>query len=128
LNPGDTASAIGKTPKGEWIKIVYPSAPSGTGWIYSINVTVSPGELPIVESPPTPGPLATSTIDPTLAAAFNIQPTSTRLPTFTPPPPLEIPRFNEENAGSHAGAAGAFIVGLGLIGVLGLLVSYVLRK
>ncbi len=128
LNPGDTAPAIGRTPKGEWIKIVFPSGPNGTGWVYSANVTVSPGELPVVEAPPTPGPLATSTIDPTLAAVFNIRPTPTRLPTFTPPPPLTVPHFTEENNGKGSGLTGIFIFSLGLIGVVGLLISYVLRK
>jgi hypothetical protein len=80
-----------------------------------------------VEPPPTPTPLATSTIDPTLAAAFNVQPTQTRMPTFTPPPPLEIPEFTD-NGGSRFGAAGIFILGLGLIGGIGLLISFIMRK
>ncbi|HEX9332047.1 MAG TPA: SH3 domain-containing protein [Anaerolineales bacterium] len=128
LNPGDTAPAIGKSPGGDWVQIEFPSGPNGTGWVYSVNVVVSGGELRIVEPPPSPAPLITATIDPTLAAAFNIQPTQTRMPTFTPPPPLEIPQFADENTGRSFGASGIFIVGLGLIGGIGLLVSYILRK
>ncbi len=128
LNPGDTATAIGKSPGGDWVQIEFPSSPSGTGWVYSVNVVVSGGELRIVEPPPSPTPLITATIDPTLAAAFNIQPTQTRMPTFTPPPPLEIPQFTDQNTGRSFGALGIFIVGLGLIGGVGMLVSYILRK
>jgi hypothetical protein len=127
LNPGDIAPAIGKSPGGEWIQIEFPASPNGIGWVYAVNVVVSGGELRIVEPPPTPTPLATSTIDPTLAAAFNIQPTQTRMPTFTPPPPLEIPEFTD-SAGSRFGVAGIFIVGLGLIGGIGLLISFIMRK
>jgi hypothetical protein len=128
LNPGDVARAIGKSPGGEWIEIEFPASPNGTGWVYAVNVVVSGGELRIVEPPPTPAPLATATIDPTLAAAFNIQPTATRMPTFTPPPPLVVPHFTDENARGPLGASGIFILGLGLIGGIGLLISFYLRK
>jgi hypothetical protein len=124
LNPGEVVPALGVSPKREWILVSYPG---GTGWVYASFVSISGGELQIVEPPPTPTQLATSTIDPTLAAAFNVQPTQTRMPTFTPPPPLEIPQF-ADNAGSPIGAAGIFIVGLGLIGGIGLLVSFIMRK
>jgi uncharacterized protein YraI len=124
LFPGEVVPALGVSPKREWILVSYPG---GTGWVYASFVAVSGGELQIVEPPPTPTPLATSTIDPTLAAAFNLQPTETRMPTFTPPPPLEVPEFTD-NAGSPLGAVGVFIVGLGLIGGIGLLISFILRK
>jgi uncharacterized protein YraI len=124
LNPGDTVPALGISPGREWIQITYPG---GTGWVYASFVSISGGELRVVEPPPTPTPLATATIDLTLAAEFNIQPTQTRMPTFTPPPPLEIPQFTD-NTGSSFGSAGIFIVGLGLIGGIGLLLSYLLRK
>jgi uncharacterized protein YraI len=124
LFPGEVVPALGVSPKREWILVSYPG---GTGWVYASFVAISGGELQIVEPPPTPTPLATSTIDPTLAAAFNIQPTQTRMPTFTPPPPLEVPQFTD-NAGSRLGATGVFIVGLGLIGGIGLLISFILRK
>ena len=124
LAPGDVVPALGVSPKREWILISYAG---GTGWVYASFVSISGGELQIVEPPPTPTPLATSTIDPTLAAAFNVQPTQTRMPTFTPPPPLEIPEFTDK-AGTPFGAAGIFIVGLGLIGGIGLVVSFIMRK
>ncbi len=125
LNPGEVVPALGVSPAREWVQISYPG---GTGWVYASFVSISGGELRIIEPPPTPTPLVTATIDPTLAAAFNIQPTQTRMPTFTPPPPLEIPQFTDANRGPFLGASGFFIMGLGLIGGVGLLVSYLLRK
>lgn len=128
LAPGEVVPALGVSPQREWVQITYPPT-GGTGWVYAAFVSVSGGELRIVEPPPTPTPPVTSTIDPTLAAAFNVQPTETRLPTFTPPPPLEVPEFDDTSRGSPSRAVfGAFIIGLGLTGAIGLLVSYVLRR
>lgn len=89
---GESAPALGASPGHDWVQIAYPSCPGGTGWVYAANVTLT-GSLHVVEPPPTPTPLATATIDPTLQAAFQVEPTSTRLPTFTPPPPLDVPTF-----------------------------------
>jgi len=125
LNPGDVVPALGISPGREWIQVSYPG---GTGWVYSSFVSISGGELRIIEPPPTPTPLATATIDPTLAAAFNTQPTITRLPTFTPPPPLEVIDMYPHVSAPGSAAPGIFILSLGLIGGLGLLVSYILRK
>ena len=127
LNVGDTAPALGVSPKREWVQIAFPSAPTGTGWVYAAYVTVSGGELQIVEPPPTQTPPVTATLDLTLVAAFNVQPTVTRLPTFTPPPPLTVPSFDDGRDGGN-GILGIFIVGLGLIGGVGLIISFVLRK
>jgi hypothetical protein len=129
LNVGDTAPALGVSPGREWVQIAYPASPTGTGWVYAIYVTVSGGELPIVEAPPTPTPPVTATIDQTLVAAFNSQPTQTRLPTFTPPPPLTVVTFEEPSAPATARSIlGMFIIALGLIGGIGLGVSFALRK
>ena len=129
LNPGDTIPATGKSRGGDWIQIEYAAGPNGKGWVYSVNVVVSGGELPIVESPPTATPPITASLDPTFAAAFNIQPTQTRLPTFTPPPPLTVPQFPDEGPSRSTGSVfGIFILGLGVLGFLGLLLSYILRK
>ena len=124
LNPGEVVPALGISPGREWIQITYPG---GTGWVYASFVSIS-GELLIVEPPPTPTPLITSTIDPTLAAQFNIQPTETRLPTFTPPPPLETIDMNPDGMSPRTVAPGIFIVVLGLLGGAGLLVSFLLRR
>jgi uncharacterized protein YraI len=128
LSPGEIVPALGVSPGREWVQITYPPT-GGTGWVYASFVSVSGGELRIVEPPPTPTPPVTSTIDPTLAAAFNIRPTETRLPTFTPPPPLSIPEFDDTSASNPSRTVfGIFILGLGLTGAIGLLISYVLRK
>ena len=124
LNPGEVVPALGISPGREWIQITYPG---GTGWVYASYVSISGGELRIVEPPPTPTPLITSTIDLTLAAAFNTQPTQTRMPTFTPPPPLEIPQFTD-SSGPSLGASGIFIVVLGVLGGIGLLASFLWRR
>jgi hypothetical protein len=127
--PGDVYPALGISPGREWIQISYAQGQGGLGWVYTAYVSVSGGELQIVEPPPTPAPLITNTIDPTLAAAFNIQPTSTRLATFTPPPPLVIPQYTAETTPIRSPLRpGLFIVILGLFGAIGLFVSFVLRR
>ena len=111
---GATAAALAASPSREWIEISFPDGPGGVGWVYAANVTLT-GTLEVVEPPPTAAPLETATIDPTLAAAFSVPATATRLPTFTPPPPLVVPSFPE------GGPSGHFPMGwtIGVIVVLG---------
>jgi hypothetical protein len=127
---GGTAPAIGRSPAGEWIKITFPDAPGGTGWIYAPNVTLSPGPfLPIVEPPPTATPVETPTLNPTFAAAFQTVVSPTRLPTFTPPPPLAIPTYRNPASASFGWLqTGWVIIGLGLIGILGMAISSFRRR
>jgi uncharacterized protein YraI len=127
--PGDILPALGVSPGREWVQVSYTDAPGGVGWVYATYVSVSGGELRVVEPPPTSTPLATTTIDPTLAAAFNFQPTTTRMPTFTPPSPLNVPTFEDANTSRPSGISmGVLVLSLASIGVFGLLVSVVLRK
>jgi uncharacterized protein YraI len=129
LSPGDTAPALGTSPGREWVQIAYPSAPGGVGWVYAIYISVTGGELRVVEAPFTPTPEVTSTIDPTLAAAFNFQPTATRLPTFTPPPPLTVPQFTEGSRPRQAIVApGIYVASLIFLGMIGFIASIILRK
>jgi hypothetical protein len=127
---GGTAPAIGRSPAGEWIQIIFPDAPGGTGWVYAPNVTLSPGPfLLIVEPPPTATPLETPTLNPTFVAAFQIVVPPTRLPTFTPPPPLAIPTYrNSASASFGRLQTGWIIIGLGLIGILGMAISFFRRR
>lgn len=130
MYPGQEAPALGRSPGETWIMIYYPGVPGNVGWVYAPLVTFKEiGFLPIVEPPPTPTPQTTPTIDPTLAAAFIIPSTPTRLPTFTPAPELVIPNFVEESQTSSAGRIpmGLVIFGLALIGVIGALISYFRR-
>jgi hypothetical protein len=129
LIAGQSAPALGRSPGGDWIMITYTGAPGNIGWVYAPNVSlISQSFLPVVEAPPTPTPLATPTIDPTLAAAFIVPETPTRLPTFTPPAPLAIPTFvDEAQVDTNRIPMGLVIFGLGFIGLLGALISLVRR-
>ena len=67
----------------------------------------------------------TPTIDPTLASQFVVEIPPTRLPTFTPPPQLVIPTFQDENVITGTGGLpmGFIISGLAVIGFFGLILS-----
>lgn len=128
LIAGQTAPALGRSPGGDWIQIAYPGVPGNVAWVFAPLVVLQPsqaGGLPVVEPPPTPTPRVTATIDPTLAAQFNLNPiTPTRLPTFTPAPPVVAPTF----APSGAARGGGFppillILGLMVVGVFGMVIS-----
>lgn len=122
--------AVGRTPGGLWVQIVYPGVEGGVAWVYGPYVRIVGGEIPIVEPPPTPTPLTTPTVDPTLAAQFAVELPPTRLPTFTPPPPLIIPTFTDVQISSGTGGLpmGMVIIGLGTIGILGLIISALGRR
>jgi uncharacterized protein YraI len=129
VSPGDVLPALGVSPGREWVQVSYPEAPGGVGWLYAAYVTISGGELKIVEPPPTQTPVATATINPTFAAAFFFQPTATRIPTFTPPPPLTIPQFTDGEALRPAGLApGTIAVSLFAIAILVFLISFALNR
>jgi hypothetical protein len=114
---GQQANALGRY--GDWVQIEYPGIPGGKAWVYGNYVSIFGGDLPLLEPPPTSTPNVTQTIDPTLAAQFLITPDATRLPTFTEPPPLEIPTFTspDENGGVGGIPVGLFIIGLGSLGI-----------
>ena len=124
---GGTAPALGASPGHDWVQIAFPGCPGGVGWVYAANVTLT-GSLHVVEPPPTPTPLATATIDPTLQAQFEAEPTETRLPTFTPPPPLQVPTFVPEGE-SRAGLPTAVtILAIVLLGGIVLAASFLGRR
>lgn len=129
LLTGSTAPALGRSQGGDWIQIEFPSAPGGKGWVYSPLVQVSPpGTLQVIEPPPTPVPPATSTIDPTLAAQFIVEPTGTRLPTFTPPPTLALPEYIQTTSSTTSSIPwAAFIISFMVLGVIGFLLSLIRR-
>lgn len=125
LLAGQQAPAIGRSPGGDWIQIEYPGVPGSVGWVYAPLVSLSAGaNLPIVEPPPTPTPASTATIDPTLAAAFIVPETPTRLPTFTQPPPLVVPTFPPEDSNNSGVPLGFLIFGFGFLGGLGAMISF----
>ncbi|MEN8172377.1 MAG: SH3 domain-containing protein [Chloroflexota bacterium] len=122
--------ALGKTPGGDWVQILYLGVDEGVAWVYSALVRIEGGDLPIVAPPPTPTPRVTPTIDPTLAAQFVLQAPPTRMPTHTPPAPLVIPTFSVEDHSPGTGGIpiGFVIVGLGVFGVFGLLLAFLRRE
>ena len=126
---GQWVPALGRTPGGDWIEIGYPGASGGIGWVYAYLTDIT-GELPIIEPPPTPTPRTTPTIDPTLAAQFIVEIPPTRLPTFTPPPPLVMPTFPAEMPmrGSNGTPVGLLIAILGTIGIFSALISLLRRR
>jgi hypothetical protein len=126
----EEAPALGRTPAGDWVQIIYQGVDAGVAWVYAPLVRIAGGELPIVEPPPTPTPLVTPTIDPTLASQFVVQPLATQMPTFTPPPDLAIPTFQAEEVTTGTGGVpiGFVIIGSGLFGFFGLLFSFLRRR
>lgn len=126
LLANETAPAIGRAKdRLDWIQIIYAGVDGSTAWVYGPYVKLSAGALlPLVEIPPTPTPFSTPTIDPTLAAAFIGQQTATRLPTFTQPPPLDRPSFNDAPNTATNIPTGLLILSLGLFGFFGAVISY----
>jgi hypothetical protein len=124
---GETAPALGRARgREDWILIYYPGVLGARAWVFGLYVSLSPGALlPLIDIPPTPTPFSTPTIDPTLEAAFIGQQTPTRLPTFTPPPPLELPSFSDVGSTSTTGVpSGLLILSIGLFGLFGAIISY----
>ena len=129
LVAGQKVPALGRSVGGDWVQIVYPGVEGGVAWVYAYLVT-SNSTLPIVEPPPTPTPRVTPTIDPTLASQYVINLEPTRLPTYTAPPPLAIPTYTEEPVAINTGGLpmGLIIVGMGVVGIFGLLISLFQRR
>ena len=128
LIAGQEVAAYGRSAGGSWIQIAYAGVAGGVGWIYSPLVTLlRGGDLPVVEPPPTATPRITSTIDPTLAAQFIVESQPTRLPTFTAPPPLVLPTYAPvDTSPIEVGIpVGLVIVILGVVGFMGMLLSFI---
>ncbi len=125
---GEKAPALGRTPGGNWILILYPSAPEGVGWVFFRYVQVINGPLPVVTPPPTPTEVI-PTPDATLAAQFQLPTPPTRLPTFTPPPPLPQPTFlPPAPAFEERFPVALFLFTLFVFGGLGLIFSFLQER
>ena len=124
LIAGQQVPALGRSVGGQWIQIAYPGVQDGLAWVYSPLVEIV-GSLPVVAPPPTPTPRTTPTVDPTLASQFIVEIPPTRLPTFTPPPPLVIPTLPADVDGGATSRIpmGFIITGMGVIGIFGLFIS-----
>lgn len=126
---GQRVPALGRSLGGDWIQIAYPGIEGGVAWVYAPNVTIE-GNLQVVAPPPSPTPKTTPTIDPTLAAQFIVEIPPTRLPTYTAPAPLAIPTFGETQSSSVTEQLpmGLIIVGLGVLGLFGTVISLLGRR
>lgn len=127
----ESAPALGRSPGGDWIQVSCPGAPGGAGWVYAANVTLTAsGELPVVDIPITATPLFIPTVDPALAAEFPpIQPTVTRLPTFTPAAPQTPLVFVDAPAlPMNGNLQGALIIVVAVLGLAVLLLSFFIRR
>ena len=127
----ESAPAIGRSPGGDWIQISCPAAYGGSGWVYAANVTLTASvELPVVAIPVTVTPEVTSTVDPALAAAFPpVQPTTARLPTFTPAVSQPIPVFTDApSLPLQNSLNGMIIIVAAALGVVVLLISLFIRR
>ena len=122
---GDQVPVKGKSIGGDWLLIEYYGVESSSGWVWALYMDVTPGEIPLVEMPPSPQPKVTFTIDPTMASQFITTPLSTKLPTYTPPSPLVIPTFETMDTQKFAGIPVGFIIIILLgTGILIALFSY----
>jgi len=122
--PGQEVPVLGRSAGGDWIMVEYPGAPNNIGWVYSPLVIVSPGELPIIEPPPTVTPAVTQTVNATLAAQFITTPIPTRLATFTPSDPMIVPTYADVSRTSFLGRIPMGLVVIILGGLGGLLAIF----
>jgi len=125
LQQGEKVPALGRSVGGDWVQIVYPVVDGGVAWVYAYLVSISGGELPVIVPPPTVTPKVTPTIDPTLAAQLIVDIGPTRMPTYTQPGPVEMPTYTQAPQMSVAGGLpmGFIIIGLGVVGIFGLMIS-----
>nr|MBN1228956.1 SH3 domain-containing protein [Anaerolineae bacterium] len=89
LDYGSQVFPVGRSPKSDWVLIPYGNT---RGWIAAWHVEWDPelnlGDLPVVESPPTPTPYDTPTSTSTTTAV----PTNTMTPASTLVEPTQTPQ------------------------------------
>lgn len=124
---GQEMPAYGISEDDNYVQIYYPGVSDSVAWVYAPYVKiVKNGQLPKLPAPPTPTPATTPIVDinPTLVAAFETPVISTRMPTFTAPAPLVIATFVDAASSGNRVPMGLLIFGLGFIGALGTLISF----
>jgi SH3-like domain-containing protein len=127
LVAGQKAAVLGRSEGGDWLLIQYFGGPDNQGWIYAATVSLSAGEVSIVEPPPTLTPAVTETINATLAAQFVTTPVPTRLATFTPAESLVVPTYVDVSRSTLLGSIpmGLVILILGGIGAIMAVISVI---
>jgi hypothetical protein len=124
LLAGQEVPAFGYSQDGNWLQIYYPGVTDSVAWVYGPYVQIKKtGDLPVLDSPATPTPASTPTINPTLQSAFLQPATPIRLPTFTLSAPLVITTFEDQTVDAGI-PIGLLIFGLGTIGALGVVFSF----
>lgn len=124
LIAGQFAPALGYSEDRNWLQIYYPGVPDSVAWVYGPYVKMEKmGDLPVLPLPSTPTPVSTPPINTTLEAAYIVPVTASRLPTFTEPPPLDVPAFTDQTKNTDV-PIGLLIFGLGFIGLLGVILSF----
>jgi hypothetical protein len=124
---GQEMTAYGISEDENYVQIYYPGVPDSVAWVYAPYVKIiKTGNFPKLPAPPTPTPATTPVvnINPTLMAAFVTPVIPTRMPTFTAPAPLVVATFVEEASGTVGIPMGLLIFGLGFIGALGTMISF----
>jgi hypothetical protein len=124
---GQEMPAYGISEDETYVQIYYPGVPDSVAWIYAPYVKiVKAGELPELSAPPTPTAASTPivNINPTLMAAFVTPDAPSRLPTFTAPAPLVVATFVQGAADANRIPMGLLIFGLGFVGALGTMISF----
>jgi hypothetical protein len=124
---GQEMPAYGISEDENWVQIYYPGVPDSVAWVYAPYVKiVKTGDLPKLDTPPTPTAASTPIIDinPTLVAAFETPVAPVRLPTFTAPAPLVVATFVDGVSDANRIPMGLLIFGFGFVGALGTLISF----
>lgn len=119
LVAGQFAPAVGRTAFGEWIAVDYPGGTGEHAWVYSPLVVVREAnveDLPEVEPPPTPTLPALPEAGFTLSPQHNLL--ATRMPTFTPAPPVAQSTFAPPETESGTLPPIVLIAGLFSLGIL----------
>ncbi len=128
LDHGQSAPAIGRSQYNDWIQIQFIRAPNDQGWVYANLVELRGGQidqLPIAQTPPT------ATLPPTPEGDSNpllATPLPTRLPTYTPAPPVTPASFTNNTTPVVGFPSAIFILGLFGIGVFGAVMAVIRRK
>jgi hypothetical protein len=122
LVTGQQAPALGIS--GDYIQIVYMGVPGNVGWVHRLLVQID-GPLPEITPPATPTARVTPTLDPTLAAGYLVEVPPTPLATFTRPAPLVMPTYAPDSSSLVGGnvPAGFIIIGLGVVGLFGVIIT-----
>jgi hypothetical protein len=124
-----SAAALGRSEYNDWIQIEFANGPDGKGWVYAKFVELQGGQidqLPLAESPGTPTlpPTPQGEVDP-----LSITLTPTRLPTYTPAPPVTVPVFQQSTPASDSGFPSILLIfGLLALGVFGVVMATIRRN